>query len=224
MAGQQSPIAISPDGKTIATIAAARLTLHAGDGRTPASTPRFERAPQGATVLYAGRRREPGGARRGRRLRHGLGREKGTIRTTLPIRFGEDRRWPRTVDRGVRPRPPTARRGGREACSRSTAQQTKTPTPHKRFNLATVPQRRLRCRVEPYQTRQGRSGDAARRARAPCVLSCVDQRWAARRLFGRCARGPGPRLRLEYFETPRCAHLISLACSSAARQAKAPLF
>ena len=36
MAEQQTAIAISPDGKTIATIAAARLTLHAGDGRTPA--------------------------------------------------------------------------------------------------------------------------------------------------------------------------------------------
>ena len=50
MAEQQAAIAISPDGKTIATIAAARLTLHAGDGRTPAR--QYVPARNGAAKRY----------------------------------------------------------------------------------------------------------------------------------------------------------------------------
>jgi len=96
---EQQAAAISPDGKTIATIAAARLTLHAGDGRTP---PRqYVPARNGAAKRYGSVCWAPDaslvacGAADGSVTVWDV--RKGTIRTTLPgtdpvktVRFAAD--------------------------------------------------------------------------------------------------------------------------------------
>ena len=51
MASTPSALSIAPDGKTIACIAAARLTLHAGDGRTPAR--QYVQPQNGASNRYS---------------------------------------------------------------------------------------------------------------------------------------------------------------------------
>ena len=69
----------------------------------------------------------------------------------------------------------------------------------RRFNSSAPPveRRRLRRRVEPRAPRQGDgAADAARRARDVRPMPRVDKGREARRFFGRCARDPGPRLRL----------------------------
>ena len=99
MAEPQAAVAISPDGKTIATIAAARLTLHAGDGRTPARQyvpPRNGAAKRYGSVCWAPDASLVAcGAADGSVTVWDV--RKGTIRTTLPgsdpvktVRFAAD--------------------------------------------------------------------------------------------------------------------------------------